>query len=537
MKEKNIGGYDINYKFDRKAVNYLESVLLDSQLIIPHIESGDRVPNLDGYIELCELAEQKINPIGRFEVQVKSLNHDYTNENVRDNTEYSYKYSCDTKVVNVVLGAQTYNPVLLILVDSKNKHIFWKYISMRYCLELNIETQKDKTIYFNDSDELTDADKWYEELYNIYKEHLYIQQHEAENYFLLPEGERKVSVEVQNMSDYINNILDKELWFIKQVYFHDTWKIGIAYLEGDENALSCVGLYKIKKGENNLFIKQFEEESGYFCSIKYDGYDLKEIIKQTLERWINNFFKRDNYFLFLFPDIVLNELLFKEIDTAIAVSEMKDSTKKHVTLGWRGTSLSMEELNKLVENIPKNQLLQAVKQELEIRGINPICRPWEKIVDYHILKQDKHCTEYVEDVNRETVDRFNMERFIRGIEAFVIANKEKFGECSEKVFELKNTYVLVVDDSMTRYTYGVKESNEFALDFYLKSENVSLYEEIKNSFQSYSMNYIEVGSGILFPNNYSWHRLWRILNCNLFLNYIGVNNKHNNVIKYIAELE
>ena len=78
MGEKNIGGYDENYKYDSLAVNYLEGRILKSKYLIPHISSGDKVPNLDGSIELCEDAVNKINPIAKFEVQVKSLNHDYT---------------------------------------------------------------------------------------------------------------------------------------------------------------------------------------------------------------------------------------------------------------------------------------------------------------------------------------------------------------------------------------------------------------------------------------------------------------------------
>lgn len=503
MKEKNIGGYDKNYKYDRKAVNYLESVLLESELIVPHVESRDKLPNLDEYLELCKFAERKVTPIGRFDVQVKSLNHDYSNNNVRDNSEYSYKYSCDTKVINVVLEAQTCNPVLLILVDSKNKHIYWKNMSLRYCLELDVGTQVEKTFYFDKSDEITDPNEWYDVLHNIYIKFSSAQQHEDENYFLLSDKERKVPIKVQDMSDYLNNILDNELWFIKRVYFQDTWKIGIAYLDGDKGSFSCVGLYKIKKGENNLFIKQFKEEAEYFCSINYGrGYSIEDIISQTLERWINDFFKRDNYYLFLFPDVVLNELFFKDIDSAIAISEMKemnDRKKKHVAFGWRGTSLSMEEFDDLVEIIPENQRLLIMRQELERRGINPICRPWEKIVDYHILKEDGYCIETKEDIDPEKVYGNNMEQFFKRFEEFFIANQQKFGSCSEKVFE-----------------------------HYVKSENENLHKEIINSFYFVSERHIHI--------DYSWYKLWRVINRSLFLHYIGVKEKHSIAVDYIASM-
>lgn len=245
MGEKNIGGYDENYKYDSLAVNYLEGRILKSKYLIPHISSGDKVPNLDGSIELCEDAVNKINPIAKFEVQVKSLNHDYNNSNIRDNTQYPYKYSCETKCVNVVLQGITLNPVLLILVDFKNEHIYWKYMNERYCLELDVGCQKEKTIYFSNEDEVTDIDEWGENLRSIYKSYKY--NLKSSDCFLLPEEERTVPEEIQKMSDYINGLLDNELWFIKKSLFPQMWKLGIAYFDGKNIDFSCLGFYIIKK--------------------------------------------------------------------------------------------------------------------------------------------------------------------------------------------------------------------------------------------------------------------------------------------------
>lgn len=536
MKEKNIGGYDVNYKYDRKAVNYVESVLLDSDHIMPHLESGDKLPNLDGYIELCVSAEKKDIPKGRFDVQVKSLNHDYRNDNVRDNTEYLYKYSCDTKVVNVVLEAQTYNPVLLILVDNKDKRIFWKNMSEQYCLELDVGIQANKTIYFNETDEVVDPNEWYDILCDIYKNHSSAQHCAEEARFLLADKEKIIPSIVQDMSDYLNSMLDNELWFIKKVYFPDTWKIGIAYLDGGKNSFSCIGLYKIKREKNDLFIKQFKEDNEYFVSIQYGGkYSLEDIIRQTLENWIEKFFEKDNYFLFLFPDVVLRELFFENIDSEIAKLEMGDEKKEHVTLGWRGTSLSIEEFDNLQSIISKNEVLQFIEQELKYRGINTVYRPWEKIVDYHISKKDEHCIEYEADFDREIVDRKNMKQFLEQFEAFVDECKEMFGERSERVYELKNAYSLVIDDSMEGYTYGVEEANMFSLNVYFKSESEDFYNELKNALRLDSKKYITIGSGLLIRCDYSWYKLWRIFNRNLFLAYIGA-KKHNITTDYIASV-
>ena len=537
MKGKNIGGYDKNYKYDRKAVNFLEGFLLESDLIVPHFEAEDKLPNLDGYLEICEPSNQKINPIGRFDVQIKSLNHNYCNDNVCDNIEYSYKYSCDTKVVNVVLEALTYNPVLLILVDNRDKRIFWKYMSEQYCLELDVGTKVKKTLYFNETDEITDSNEWYDILHNIYRKYSFAQRDEEEALFLLADKEQTIPSMVQDMSDYLNNMLDNELWFIKQSYFPDTWKIGIAYLDDSKNSFSCIGLYKIKREKNDLFIKQFKSDSEYFVSIHYGGgYSIEDIIKHKLENWIERFFERDNYYLSLFPDVVLSELFFKEIDSTLARLEMGDRTKRHVVLGWRGNSMSKDEFEKLYNKISHNQLIFCIMEELEKRGIEPVYRPWKKIVDYHISKEDKHCIEYKEDFDREEVDKSNMKKFLGQFEEFFEKNKKKFGRCSEKVFELKNTYILVVEDNMEGYVYGVKESNSFSVEVYFKSENEDLYKEIVNDFSHTMRKYVKCGSTLLVSCNYSWYKLWRILNRTLFLSYIDAERDYDVATEYIRSL-
>lgn len=531
MKEKNIGGYDINYKYDRIAINYLEQVLLESELIMPHFESGDKIPNLDGYLELCEEAQKKINPIGRFDVQIKSLNHDYINNNVNDKIKHSYKYSCDTKVINVVLGLITINPVLLILVDSKNKHIFWKYMSESYCLELDAGTQKNKTIYFDDADEIIDPNQWYDLLREIHKNVVYERLHGSENIVLLSDKKLKVPTNIQNMSDYLNSILDNELWFIKQAFFQDTWKIGIAYINDNKDSFSCVGLYKIKKNENDLFIKQFKENEEYFCSIHYGNYyDIEDIIKQTLTKWIYDFFEKDNYTFSLFPDVILNELLFEYIDSAIIMSEANKNATK-LSFGWHGINMSMEELNVFINNNTSKheQLFLRIKQELETRNVNSIHRPWEKIMDYDISKSEEYYSSEQERINRN-----NMKLFLNQFEKFFISNKEKFGSRSEKVFKIKKAYILVVNDNVEGYIYGIKESETFSLEIYTESENKKLYDELRQSAIHSSKKYINSGWGRLILGDCSWHKLWRVFNRNLFLKYIGVEEHRSIMFDYIA---
>lgn len=133
-KEKtNIGGYDQNAFYDCLGVNYLERKLLERHLLMPKFNRMDKYPNLNGCFEVCEtktsdaprsaqthisLLRRRIIPVCTFEVQIKTLNGDYSNHNKSSQSEHSdFKYSCDTKAMNYVLKSGTSNPVLLMLVD------------------------------------------------------------------------------------------------------------------------------------------------------------------------------------------------------------------------------------------------------------------------------------------------------------------------------------------------------------------------------------------------------------------------------------
>ncbi len=82
----------------------------------------------------------------------------------------------------------------------------------------------------------------------------------------------------------------------------------------------------------------------------------------------------------------------------------------------------------------------------------------------------------------------------------------------------------------------MKESEIFSYHFYMRSEKMDLDHEIKNCFQSGLGEYAEIKVGRLFPNDYSWYKLWRILNRCLFLNYIGGNSECDIMDNYFASM-
>ncbi len=105
----NLGGYD-DYAFNEALGNaFLKETLESNSSIFCHFSEGDKTPNTDGTFEIIEKSDGKYIPTGIFCVQVKTLNHDYINKNT-DRIKSQYKYSCDTKIFNVVKEAITLDP-------------------------------------------------------------------------------------------------------------------------------------------------------------------------------------------------------------------------------------------------------------------------------------------------------------------------------------------------------------------------------------------------------------------------------------------
>lgn len=101
-KMSNLGGYDENSFYDSNGVAYLTRFLQQEHGIKGIIQSDDKIPNLDGTIQLLEwISEKRAIPKQIFHVQVKTMNHGYENTN-RIHHRSQYKYSVDTKVFNVV---------------------------------------------------------------------------------------------------------------------------------------------------------------------------------------------------------------------------------------------------------------------------------------------------------------------------------------------------------------------------------------------------------------------------------------------------
>lgn len=316
----NLGKVTENDFKESTSITILRSIAEKNRKIKVRATEADKIPGLDGKLVIID--ENNFERI-HIEMQVKTLPKDY-------NIKESYSYSCDTKAINIVLYHVTFNPVVLILVDEESQKVFWKLISNEYAKELNIGTQKNKTIYFSEQD-LFDEDSFINKLDN-YCDSLYeiIDKKDANQSLILSNivETSQEYIDVQKQIDRLNNLFDNELSYIKALFFRNVWKFGISYIKSSRQ--SAFGIYPILYGKNDTLIKQFDPR------LKYLNMSLNFVKSITLEEYINKWIKniKKEYYLKVpiniekLSDDILNELVFNFLDKlTINIKILEDKRK------------------------------------------------------------------------------------------------------------------------------------------------------------------------------------------------------------------
>ena len=108
------------------------STLIDNEKVKLDIKTRDKIPNIDGYLELVD---EKYHPIGKFEIQVKKL----PKNNINIKIKILFLSYCKESIL----------PVILVGVDIDNKKAYWLYIDEDFIKQIKIKSgQKSKTIHF-----------------------------------------------------------------------------------------------------------------------------------------------------------------------------------------------------------------------------------------------------------------------------------------------------------------------------------------------------------------------------------------------------
>lgn len=375
---KNIGGYDENSFYDSNGIAFLIRFLQQKHNIKALLGTDDKIPNLDGTIQLLEKSDKKNIPTQIFHVQVKTINSNYINDNLQINKS-QYKYSAETKVFNIVKENITLDPVLLFLVDEKNEKVFCVYVSIEYVMTLQLNNENYKMIYFNDCDQITDFDKFILNLKFIHKQKIFLLNHGDENKITT---DKEISIEEYEMLQsewaFLDDLLSNKMKIMKTSLYPGAWKFGIAY--NTSNDFNIIGIYQIKRGEKGEYIKVFSnDENDCFAISKYnkDKIDLHSILINQIERLAKKYYESFYINPSSLSTIVLEEIVFDFLDN-MAKAYPEYESPIHKCIYYKNVE-SIKEIRKIWNallrfaiNQNKNILEQFANTPNVVAEINPL---------------------------------------------------------------------------------------------------------------------------------------------------------------------
>lgn len=224
--------------------------LADKKHLKLDLRKRDKVPNVDGYIEIVDDLEC---PVGKLEVQIKKL------------PENEQKLQCPLSLF--AYSQRIGNPLLFVAVDTGQKRAYWHHIHTKTLPRpLDKMEQETITIHFRPDNVIDGVDTRYlTEWKNIVESNLR-RFRELEKFRELMENSNPVvgieNAEFENMHiflDQINNLLDGKFGLVKERFFPASWKIGIAYSNYEENSIGYT-LYSISNLKNDVQIKQADKK-------------------------------------------------------------------------------------------------------------------------------------------------------------------------------------------------------------------------------------------------------------------------------------
>lgn len=286
----------------------------------------DKFPNTDGIFEIVSKSQI---PIGKIDIQVKFL--------PQKNTKKP-KYQCTKDFL--AFCEQSILPVLLVVVDVQSEKAYWIHVNRSVLIELsenikgetvNLDVPKSNLIAKNENEyinqweiivstyltRLIDFDELKDELELSKTKYQKLQ--EITNPALCIENE--IFSEIHFFLDYYNNLLENEFSIIKDIYYREYWKIGLAYSTYEDTRLSY-SLYPIKYNYNDIQIKVLEEKEALKSRdfINYVGHNVENPIKiKPLEyafKYIIDDLKKivDNNILLHIDEFIANEYIISFID-------------------------------------------------------------------------------------------------------------------------------------------------------------------------------------------------------------------------------
>jgi len=251
---------------DDQSVSFVRYLLAKHRRVIAYISSIDKWPNIDGRVEI---QDEHNNLIGPLSVQVKTLT-----------ANHNLKYDCE---VNFLAYCEQVEPCLLLGVDHQSQKVYWLFFDVQSVREIDYKNNKStKTVHFRAAqyfDENTTGyiEEWAKIVENNkqrFQSHndLRVKTEQLEK--LLKNANKAVGtssinfVTIHRFLDELNRQFDTDFPTVKEFFYPQTWKLGMAYARYEPNKLDYT-LFPITFDKNDVLIK--EVDSDLFGKLMQEG--------------------------------------------------------------------------------------------------------------------------------------------------------------------------------------------------------------------------------------------------------------------------
>jgi hypothetical protein len=339
-------------------------ILVEHKRVRMDIKERDKYPNTDGYLELVD---DNRSPIGKLEVQIRTFHGD------------TPKLQCPLSLFDY--SEITCNPVLLVGVETDRKKAYWIHVTRGLLDKMSLNAdQRTVTISFPIGNTISENDDAYVEewvkIAESYKSRMK-RYPQLENLYneLSKKSNPAVGAESTEFSDIhafldkVNGLLEDEFGIVKRIFYSDSWKIGLAYSNYEDRAVTYT-LYPIHLKRNDVQIKRFDAPLQMHLQgegLTFRGYggenpiksrsqdhaieivenDVLSILEHRLLKHHNEFLARE--LIFAFMDRFGEEMGFEQKDTH-PFADVERAFFQHLPL-W------IEETMKLIVETKRNGIV------------------------------------------------------------------------------------------------------------------------------------------------------------------------------------
>lgn len=251
-KQSKIPSHSMSSFTDKQSISLIENILTSHKRVMPRLSSIDKWPNIDGFLDVQDCNNLVV---GRLFVQAKTLPFNH-----------NYKLACP---ISFFSNCEI-NPTVLLGVDNKNKKVYWLYFDSGVINKLDLKKNNyKKTITFKKEQFFDENKRDYIFAWErIVKDNRTKFQNYDElktAYEILSQSSNKALgkvnqdfVKLHIFLDTLNNLMEREFLVVKNIFYPNTWKIGIACYEYKSSLLSYA-LYPVNLNKNDVQIKQVDK--------------------------------------------------------------------------------------------------------------------------------------------------------------------------------------------------------------------------------------------------------------------------------------